>query len=164
MVIFCELSNKWYVAFCRRMYSSRMALNHVIVPRMNIGQKDRSQVRFIGWLLIAALFVLTVQPMHVHLEHNDAASAQDHEHVIDLHFSADNVTSADHNDAVFPVTPEGMLKKSGDNFLLAAIIICLSFLLLGVAYTRRQRLIVSHILPRSSWYSIAPPLRAPPCL
>lgn len=141
-----------------------MTLNHDIVTRMHIGQKDRSQVRFIGWLLIAALFVLTVQPMHVHLEHDDAASAQDHEHVIDLHFSADNVTSVDHNDTVFPVTPEGMLKQSSDNPLLAAILICLSFLLLGVAYASRQRLFIFHILPRPGWYSIAPPLRAPPCL
>ena len=131
---------------------------------MNTRRHCKLRSRAIGWLLIAALIVLTVQPMHVHLEHADDASAQNHEHVIDLHFSADNLTSAEHNDAVFPVTPEGMLKNSGDNLLLAAIFICLSFLLLRVAYTSRQRLIVSHILPRSSWYSIAPPLRAPPCL
>lgn len=141
-----------------------MALTRDIVLCMHIGQKDRSQVRFIGWLLITALFVLTVQPVHVHLEHKVTASAQDHEHVIDLHFSADNVASTDHNDAVFPVTQEGMLKKSGDNPLLAAILVCLSFLLLDVAYTNRQRLIIFRILPRPGWYSIAPPLRAPPCL
>ena len=131
---------------------------------MHSGQKDRSQVRLIGWLLISALLVLTVQPVHVHLEHKDAASAQDHEHVIDLHFSADNVTSTNHNDAIFPVTHEGIRKKSGDNTLLAAILICLLFLLLCVAFTGRQQLFIFLILPRSGWYSIAPPLRAPPCL
>ena len=118
---------------------------------MNTRRHCKLRSRAIGWLLIAALIVLTVQPMHVHLEHADDASAQNHEHVIDLHFSADNVTSADHNDAVFPVTPEGMLKNSGDNLLLAAIFICLSFLLLRVAYTSRQRLITLHILPRPGW-------------
>lgn len=141
-----------------------MALTRDIVSCMHSGKKNRSQVRFIGWVLIAALFVLTVQPVHVHLEHKVTASAQDHEHVIDLHFSADNVASTDHNDAIFPVTQEGMLKKSGDNTLLAAIIVCLSFLLLAVAFTGRQRLIIFRILPGSGWYSIAPPLRAPPCL
>ena len=130
---------------------------------MHIGKKDYSRARFIGWLLIAALVVLTVQPVHVHLEHKDAASAQDHEHVIDLHFSHDNVTSADHNDAVFPVTQEGMLKQYIDNPLLAAILICLLFLLPGVVCTGRQRLIIFRVLPGSGWYSIAPPLRAPPC-
>lgn len=143
---------------------TRMALTRDIVTCMHFGQKNRSQVRFIGWLLITALIVLTVQPVHVHLEHKDAASAQDHEHVIDLHFSADNVTSTDHKDAIFPVTQEGMLKKSGGNPLLAAILVCLSFLLSGVAYTGRQRLIIFRILPGSGWYSITPPLRAPPCL
>jgi hypothetical protein len=102
--------------------------------------------------------------MHVHLEHADSGSIQDHEHVIDLHFTADNVTSDHHHDAVFPATPEGMLKKSGDNPLLAVILIYLSFLLLRVAYTSRQRLISSYIPARSGWYSIAPPLRAPPRL
>jgi len=131
---------------------------------MNTRRPCHLQSKAIGWLLIAALFVLVVQPMHMHLEHNDDTSAHGHEHVIDLHFSADNVVSDDHKDAVFPVTPEGMLKKSGDNPLLAVILICLSFLLLSVAYTSRQRLSIFHILPRSSWYSIAPPLRAPPCL
>lgn len=120
------------------------------------------QARLIGWLLIVALFVLTVQHMHVHLEHHDAVSAQDHEHVITLHFSVDNVASADHGDAVFMLTPEGMLKQSGDRLLLAAILVCL--LLLGIACNSRNRQIILHILPRSGWYFIAPPLRAPPCL
>ena len=131
---------------------------------MNTRRHCKLRSRAIGWLLIAALIVLTVQPMHVHLEHADDASAQNHEHVIDLHFSADNVTSADHNDAVFPVTPEGMLKKFGDNPLLAVLFLCLSFLLLGIPFTSRQRLITLHILPRPGWYCITPPLRAPPRL
>ena len=141
-----------------------MVLTRDIVPCMHFGQKNRSQVRFIGWLLITALFVLTVQPVHVHLEHKVTASAQDHEHVIDLHFSADNVASTDHKDTVFPVTHEGMLKKSGDNSMLVAILVCLLFLLPGVVYTGMQRFNIFRVLPRSGWYSIAPPLRAPPCL
>lgn len=131
---------------------------------MCIVQKGRSQARLIGWLLIAALFALTAQPIHAHLEHKDAVSEKDHEHVIDLHFSADNVASFDHNDAVFPLNPEGMLKQASNNPLLATILISLSFLLLGVACTVRQRRTIVRILPRSSWYSIVPPLRAPPCL
>lgn len=152
------------VAFLLLAIYSRMVLTCDIFFYMYTGQKDRSRVRFISWSLIAALFVLTAQPMHVHLEHNDAVSEQDHEHVIDLHFSADNVTSADHDDTEFPLTPEGMLKKSGDNPLLAAILVCLLFLLLGVAHTSLQQLIIFRILPGPVWYSIAPPLRAPPCL
>ena len=142
----------------------RRAILHAIVPRMNTRRHCKLRSRAIDWLLIAALIVLTVQPMHVHLEHTDDASVQDHEHVIDLHFSADNVTSDHHNDAIFPATPEGMLKKSGDNPLLAVLFLCLLFLLLGIPFTNRQRLIPLHNLPRSGWYSITPPLRAPPLL
>ena len=131
---------------------------------MRIGHRNRSQVRLIGWLLVAALFVLTVQPMHVHLEHLDAVSGQDHDHVIGLHFSADNVAPPNHNDAVFPLTPEGLLKKSGDHPLIAVILVYLSLLLLSAACCSRLRQIILRILPASSWYSIAPPLRAPPCL
>ena len=78
---------------------------------MNTGKHCHFRSRAVVWLLIAALLVLTIQPMHVHLEHADDASPQDHEHVIDLHFSSDSFTSNDHKDTIFPVTPEGMLKK-----------------------------------------------------
>jgi hypothetical protein len=37
-------------------------------------------------------------------------------------------------------------------------------LLLSAACSNRLRQIILRILPGSSWYSISPPLRAPPCL
>jgi len=130
---------------------------------MYIGQKYHSQFKSIGWLLIAAVFTLTALPMHVHLQHIDDASSPIHEHALDLHFAVDSIAPTHHEDAVvFPVTPDVMLKKLGDNPLLAAIFVCLSILLLSVAYTVRQRPTIRFIQPKSGWFSIAPPPRAPP--
>jgi hypothetical protein len=130
-----------------------------------IGRKYRVQVRAIGWLLIAALFALTVRPMHVHLQHIDHASSLTHEHAIDLHFTVDEFTPADHEHAaVFPATPDVMLKKFSDNPLLAAILVYLSILLLSVAFANRQPPTIRFIQPKPGWFLVAPPLRAPPRL
>ena len=88
-------------------YLSKITLIQVIVTRMHIGRKHNLQFRAIGWLLIAAVFALTVQPVHAHLQHIDDASSLVHEHAIDLHFAVDNIVPTNHEDgAVFPVTPD----------------------------------------------------------
>ena len=131
---------------------------------MNIaGRKHHLRFKAIGWLLIAAVFALTVRPMHVHLQHIDDAASLTHEHAIDLHFAVDNIAPANHEEgAVFPVTPDVMLKKIGDNPLLAAIILWLTIFLLSVAYSNKPRPSIRFILLKRRWFSIAPPLRAPP--
>ena len=144
-------------------YLSKLALLQVILSRMYTGQRYHLQLRVIGWLLIAAVFALTVQPLHVHLQHIDDASSLIHEHEIDLHIAIDNIAPDSHKDgAIFPVTPDVMLKKVGDNPLLAAIIVWLTIFLLSVAYTDKQRPGIRFILLKPRWFSIAPPLRAPP--
>jgi len=131
---------------------------------VHIGRKHHLQFKAIGWLLIAAVFALTVRPMHVHLQHIEDASSLTHEHAIDLHFAVDNIGPIHHGHAaVFPATPDVMLKKLGDNPLLAALFVCLSIVLLGVAFENKQRPTISFIQPRPGWFFIAPPLRAPPC-
>ena len=130
---------------------------------MYTGRSYHLQLRVIGWLLIAAVFALTVQPVHFHLQHIDDASSLIHEHAIDLHIAIDNIAPGSHEDgAVFPLTPDVMLKKIGDNPLLAAIIVCLTIFLFSVAYTNKQRPGIRFLLLKRRWFSIAPPLRAPP--
>ncbi|MEA3243158.1 MAG: hypothetical protein U9Q19_06935, partial [Pseudomonadota bacterium] len=86
-------------------------------------------------------------------------------HAIDLHFAVDTIAPTHHEHAaVFPATPDAMLKKLGDNPLLAAFSVCLSILLLRVAFADKQRPTTSFIQPRPGWFFIAPPLRAPPYL
>ncbi|MEA3244228.1 MAG: hypothetical protein U9Q19_12450 [Pseudomonadota bacterium] len=132
---------------------------------MHIGQKYHLQFKAIGWLLIAAIFALTVRPMHVHLQHIDDASSLTHEHAIDLHFAVDTITPTHHEHAaVFPATPDAMLKKLGDNPLLAAIFVCLSIVLLSVALANKRRPTIRFIQPKPGRFFIAPPLRAPPHL
>ena len=131
---------------------------------MNIaGRKHHLRFKAIGWLLIAALFALTVRPMHVHLQHIDHASSLTHEHAIDLHFAVDSIAPTQHEHAaVFPAIADAMLKKLGDNPLLAALFVCLSIVLLGVAFANKQRPTISFLQLRPGWSFIAPPLRAPP--
>ena len=132
---------------------------------MYIGRKHHLQFKAIGWLLIAAVFALTVRPMHVHLQHIEDASSLTHEHAIDLHFAADSIGPSHHGHAaVFPATPEVMLKKLGDNPLLAAIFVCQSIVLLSIAFENKQRLTTSFIRPEPGRFFIVPPLRAPPHL
>jgi len=133
--------------------------------RMNVGPEFHLQRKAICWLLIAAVFALTVQPMHIHLQHIDDTASLTHRHVIDLHFTVDNLDPANHKDAaVFAVAPDVMLKKLGDNSMPAAIFVCLSILLLSIAYTIKQRSTISFKRPKPGWYFLAPPLRAPPRL
>ena len=129
---------------------------------MHMRRRYRLRIRYTGWLLITALFVSNVQPMHVHLEHKDGLSGHGHDHVTDLHFAADKITSSGHEDTVIPLTPEGLLKKYDNAPQLATILVFLIFLLPGVVHTCRQWLSYSRILPGSAWYVVAPPLRAPP--
>lgn len=136
-----------------------------MIARVDIRQKYQLHFKAVGWLLIAAVFALTVLPMHVHLEHTGDASSLIHEHTFDLHLEVDNIAPDHHEDTlVFSVTPDVMLKKLGDNPLLAAIFICLSILLLSVARAGNIRPGIRFIQPKPGWYSIAPPLRAPPRL
>jgi len=144
-------------------YLSKLASLQVILSPMYTGRRYHLQLRVIGWLLIAAVFALTVQPVHFHLQHIDDASSLIHEHAIDLHIAIDNIAPDSHEDgAIFPVTPDVMLKKIGDNPLLAAIIIWLTVFLLSVAYSNKPRPTIRFILLKRRWFSIAPPLRAPP--
>jgi len=144
-------------------YLSKFALIQVILSPMFTGRRYHLQLRVIGWLLIAAVFALTVQPVHFHLQHIDDASSLIHEHAIDLHIAIDNIAPDSHEDgAIFPVTPDVMLKKIGDNPLLSVIIVWLTIFLLSVAYSNKPRPATRFILLKRRWFSIAPPLRAPP--
>jgi disulfide bond formation protein DsbB len=137
-----------------------------ILASMHVGRTTHSLFKAISWLLMAALVLLTLQPIHVHVQHVDDPAASIHHHAIDLHFSVDNIVASDHQDAaVFQVTPDATVKQLGDNSLLAAMLISLLILFLSTAPGRRQRLANSFLPPRSGGYfSIAPPLRAPPLL
>jgi hypothetical protein len=130
---------------------------------MHFGKINHLQLKVISWLLVAAVFALTVQPMHIHLQHVGDASSLIHEHAIDLHLAVDNIAPANQEEgAVFEVTPDVMSKKPGDNTLLAGIMVCLSFLLFLVAFSFGPRPTVRIIRPIPGWFTIAPPLRAPP--
>ncbi len=128
-----------------------------------MGRNHNLLFRIIAWSLVTAVFALTVQPLHVHLQHTDDASSVIHDHVVDLHAEVDNIAPAGEEEGtVFPVTPDVLLKKLGDNLLTAAIIVSLYVILFSIAYTNSRRPTVLVIQPAPRWFCIAPPLRAPP--
>lgn len=130
---------------------------------MQTGRNDNLLLKVIAWTLVAAVFALTVQPLHVHLQHGDDASSVIHDHIVDLHAEVDNIAPAgDEQGAVFPVTPDVLLKKLGDNSLTSAIIVSLFIILFSVAYINIRRPTVLVVQPAPGWFYIAPPLRAPP--
>ena len=130
---------------------------------MHAGRKNHLHLKAIGWLLVTAVFALTVQPLHVHLHHVDDASSLIHEHAVDLHLEVDNIAPDHHEGAVvFSVTPDVVLKKLSDNPLLAAICLYLSVLLLSIGFSDTRRPAIRFNRPKPGRFYIAPPLRAPP--
>ena len=118
-------------------YLSKITLIQVILTRMHIGRKHNLQFRAIGWLLIAAVFALTVQPMHAHLQHIDDASSLVHEHAIDLHFAVDNIVATNHKDgAVFRLP--GCDAEEAWRYALAGCNYCLPGDLFVECYTYKQ--------------------------
>jgi len=121
------------------------------------------QYKSISWLLAAAILLLTVLPAHLHLHHVDTAANQSHEYVIDWHFIADDIATDHHeNVTLLPAAPDGLIKKLGDHPLLATVLILLIVFVLPTAIRTLQLRLSNHHHVPASFYTIAPPLRAPP--
>lgn len=130
---------------------------------MAIRRKYRLHFTVLAWLLIAAIVALTVQPMHLHLQHVSSDISVIHDHVMDLHLGNDSIDPSGHDDsAVFSVTPDVMLKKVDDNFLFAVLFVCLITLVSRVAVHCKKRPRSTSDRAGRSLFSISPPLRAPP--
>ena len=133
--------------------------------RMWILHRHIYQHRFISWLLVVAIFVVALLPMHMHLHHVEEAASQSHEHVVDLHLLMDNSDLSHHESAaVLPVSVDGILKKVSDNPFASALLACLfSLFLLITSYFKQQPPKTENHF-KDSHYHFSPPLRAPPLI
>ena len=118
--------------------------------------------KIIGWLLVVAVAVLTCNPVHIHLLHDEGALTGDAAHVAHVHTLADfnHPIQSERGHTLDPLGGN-TLKSSGFHVPLFALL--LSVLLLSPPRTHTRRHRRSMTRPNSSLFRHrTPPLRAPP--
>lgn len=131
---------------------------------MDAWRKLTKRYESISWMLIAAILLVTLVPVHYHLHHLFSADASKHAHVVDIHLLAD-ATDSDHHDNddhSFSATPDGVLKTKNSVlppfFLIAVLLVFLPIL---ANTTRFQPYYPDSGLKRNYRYLFSL-LRAPP--
>lgn len=93
--------------------------------------KSLTTGRAISFILIIAMFVNTMLPVHYDLHHHSSPDSTSHSHSIDLH-SISDTSHHDENADIFDATPQVMSKKvnakPSDLVLLALILLLLPLL------------------------------------
>lgn len=120
------------------------------------------QYKSISWLLLAAVLLLFLVPVHMHFHHVDEPASQSHEHKLDLHAALDNTGSSHHEESdILDLDFKGFVKKISNGSLLALFAVLLFFVL---SNTLSGHLLRAHANtnPVISPHYISPPLRAPP--
>jgi CDP-diglyceride synthetase len=130
----------------------------------NLLSNNKSQ-KSIAMLLMVTVLALLVLPIHIHLHHEHGMHGH-HEHVVDYHMvldGNDDVEHINHADAhVIETSSDFITKQSSDNlFKLAAVVVL--FLIMSLQFfSYFQRRYQPVRLNYQKYYSLSPPLRAPP--
>ncbi len=123
----------------------------------------------INMLLIAAILLTAVLPVHYHLHHlhtSDASThghTHEHEHAIDLHLLYTDTDQSHHEEhtSTFAATPDVIVKKGSfdlEPYLLPAVLV----IFLAVFRSGGTRHGTRNTAPRQHCHYLSPPLRAPP--
>lgn len=116
-------------------------------------------------LLFGSLLVMLLFPSYLHLHQIEGLGAahDTHTHKIDLHYLTDIGTHADTDSSSTPLKngQDGMVKKFSDLSLDVALLMVLVLLLplTGMTLSRARK---RFTLRPPRYYSLSPPLRAPP--
>lgn len=116
-------------------------------------------------LLFSSLLVMLLFSSHFHLHHLDETGSEDgrHAHMVDVHFLTDVGTHADPDSGSIPLKngPDSLVKKFSDLSLDVVLLVVLLLILplTGIKISRDRKLFTVQP-PR--YYSLSPPLRAPP--
>jgi hypothetical protein len=116
----------------------------------------------IALLLLVTVFVLFVLPVHIHL-HHDLNMEGHGGHVVDYHMILDDVDHLSQGDLhVFETTADSIFKQSTDNLfkIVALAVLLLVMSLQTLLYYQRRYHPLN--LNYQKYYSLSPPLRAPP--
>jgi len=126
--------------------------------------KSRFQ-KSIARLLIATIFTLLLLPVQIHIHHDFESGSHDG-HAIDYHMMMDDIEDADyfsHGDThVIETTTDFMVKQTADNLFKITVFVILFLLVPLQTFSYYLRYFHSLHLRYQKYYSLSPPLRAPP--
>ena len=115
----------------------------------------------VSWLVISAILLLALVPVHLHLHHVDDAASLTHE--MDLHVVTSSSEHSHHDEAhVLDIVPDVLAKKSSGKFFMSLLVALLLLVLPVVLQRFAFRLRETALLPCRNCYHLIPPLRAPP--
>ena len=132
---------------------------------MNYLQNKSRYQKSIAWALIVTVLTLLLLPIHIHMHHNFESGSHD-DHIVDYHMIMGDVEDADHfshgDTHVLDTATDVMVKKTADNLFKVAVFVTLFLLVPLQTFSYYQRYFYSLHLRYQKFYSLSPPLRAPP--
>lgn len=112
-------------------------------------------------LMISAVLMLALVPVHLHLHHLDEAAVVTHE--MDLHVVISASDPSHHDEAhILDVVPDVLAKKSADKQAILLLVVLLLAVLPVVLERLGFWLREDSLLHTRACYHLIPPLRAPP--
>ncbi len=131
---------------------------------MTLARNKVIYCRSISWLLVAAVLLTTLLPVHYHLHHLYSADSSTHEHAIDLHLITDNVDQSHHDEdtSIFAATPDVIAKKAYSETTSLILLAILLVLLPVLNNSIRIRPGYFDLTLKQHYPFFSPPLRAPP--
>jgi len=131
---------------------------------MNEWLKILRQYKQVNWFFITALLVMTLIPIHLHVEHPHEHDSSAHEHHTSLHSSIDSGIDhhIDNSSIALDVSPDTILKLNDSGTLIVAFLV-LGFIFLAGLYNKSRTWFVRYCSSSSSGHLyLTPLLRAPP--
>ena len=130
----------------------------------NLHNKRQYQ-KTIAKLLIVTLFTLLLLPVQIHI-HHDMASGSHDDHAIDYHMIFDEFEDADHFFQSYThdleTTTDFIVKQTANNQFKVSVILILFMLVSLHTFSYYQRRFHLKHICYQKYYSLSPPLRAPP--
>ena len=115
------------------------------------------------WILAAAVCLVQLLPLHLHLHHSDTFGVAGTSHATDMHLADTAADEQHHDDAhVIDLSAETIAKSWDDISLVPLLLICLLSIFLIPFIQRRSQLPESTDRPPQYLFLIFSPLRAPP--
>lgn len=141
----------------------KSAIHNTITSNVNklLNQYHKS----IAWVLIVTVFTLLLLPVQIHIYH-DVESVNHDVHAIDYHMMLAGVDDAEHfshgDTHVLETAADVIVKQTVDNLFKAAIFVVLLLLVSLQIFSYYQQRFYSLHFRYQKYYSLSPPLRAPP--
>jgi hypothetical protein len=132
---------------------------------MSFLKNKRLHQKPIAWSLVVAFLLLTLLPIQIHIYH-DLESGSHDDHAIDYHMMMDDTEDVDHfslsDTHVIETTSDFVVKQTADNQFKVAVFVIFFLLVPLLTFSYYQRYFHTLHFHYQKYYSLSPPLRAPP--